>query len=154
MNSLVIDIKNLANKTVLDKGFEVIGVELLTNLNPMNVQLQIRRKGGGDVSLDDCALLSASIGDALENSRLFENPYVLEISSPGLNEILINERDFKTFKGFPVEVIIQNKNKSEIRKIGLLHERSKDHLKLNNKGQVSVISLEDVIEVRLTSPKG
>ena len=154
LNSLIIDIKNLASRTASDKGFDLVGVELLTHLNPMSIQLQIRRQGGGDVSLEDCALLSKPIGDLFESSELLNQPYVLEISSPGINDLLTTSRDFETFKGFPVEVIFFNETKSEKKEIGLLHEKSEDFLKLNLKGKISTISMQDVIKVKLTTKSG
>ena len=154
LNSLIIDIKNLANRTASDKGFEIVGVEILTHLKPMNVQLQICRKGGGDVSVDDCAILSAPISEAFDNSQLLKNPYILEISSPGINDLLNSPRDFETFQGFPVEVIFKDENQTEEKKIGLLHEKSEDHLKLNLKGRIIIIPMGNVIKVRLTSLEG
>ena len=155
MNPLVIDIKNIAQKTALDRGFQLVGLDLNTHLNPMTIQLQIRPKGGGDVSLDDCALLSSPISDAFDNSQLLNKPYVLEISSPGINDLLENDRDFQTFKGFPVEVILNDDNQStKLKKTGLLHEKSKEHLKLNLKGKISIFPIKSIIQVKLINPKG
>ncbi len=154
MNSLVIDIKNIANRTASDKGFEIVDIELNTHLKPMTIQLQIRPKGGGDVSLNDCELLSTPISDAFDNSQLLNQPYVLEISSPGISELLQSDRDFKTFKGFPVEVIFEDEKKSKIQKIGLLHERSNENLKINLKGRITNIPLKSIMKVRLKNPKG
>ncbi|WP_320663793.1 ribosome assembly cofactor RimP [Prochlorococcus sp. MIT 1223] len=153
MNSLVIDLKDLVNRTALDKGFEVIAVELHTHQNPMTIQVQIRPQGGGDVSLDDCALLNTPISDALDQSKLLQNPYILEISSPGLPDLLTTDRDFETFKGFPIEVSFIDDQESEVKKNGLLHEKSKDELKINSKGRVTIIPITSVIKVQLTTSK-
>ena len=153
MNSLVIDLKDLVNRTALDKGFEVIAVELHTHQNPMTIQLQIRPQGGGDVSLDDCALLNTPISDALDQSKLLQNPYILEISSPGLPDLLTTDRDFETFKGFPIEVSFIDDQESEVKKNGLLHEKSKDELQINSKGRVTIIPITSVIKVQLTTSK-
>ena len=118
------------------------------------MQVQIRHMGGEDVSLDDCASFSGPMGEAIETSNLINTPYVLEISSPGISEKLLSERDFQTFKGFPVEVLYKDKNASEQRQSGLLQKRSSDHVHLNNKGKISRIKRKEVIEVRLTSPTG
>ena len=153
MSSLVTDIKKIANRTASDKGFEIVDIELNTQLNPMKIKLQIRPQDGGDVSINDCALLSNPIGDAFENSKLLNQPYVLEISSPGISEFLEKDRDFETFKGFPVEVIFQDKNEYKHHQIGLLHEKSKESLKLNHKGRISIIPLKNIMKVRLNNPQ-
>ncbi len=119
----------------------------------MTIQVQIRAQGGGDVSLDDCARLSNPIEEALEASKLFNEAYVLEISSPGIGENLITDRDFVTFRGFPIEILHRTENGSEIQKSGLLLERSADHIHLNIKGRIARIPRQKVINVRLTTTK-
>ena len=120
----------------------------------MTIQVQIRHTDSEDVSLEDCAQFSDPMGQAIETARLFNDAYVLEISSPGLNDQLLTDRDFKTFRGFPVEVTYKDKNQSEKRKTGLLHERSNESLHINIKGRMNCICREDISAVRLISPTG
>jgi len=150
-DSLSIDIEKLANRAASDKGYDVVKIELLTHLSPITIQLQIQPKGGGDVSIDDCASLNPPISNAFDQSQLLNMPYVLEISSPGISELLTSDRDFQTFKGFPIEVTYLDQKQSEHKKIGLLVEKSKDFLKLNLKGQISNIPINNVLKVRLTT---
>ncbi len=118
----------------------------------MTLEVQIRHSSGADVSLDDCAGFSGVLGDALEVSTLLTEAYVLEISSPGIGDQLIEDRDFQTFRGFPVEVTHRDKDNSEQRLDGLLLERSDDELQINIRGRIKRISRDRVIGVRLTSP--
>ena len=133
-------------------GFDLCSVQLLTHLSPMTLELQIRHSSGSDVSLDDCAGFSRVFGDALETSSLLTEAYVLEISSPGIGEQLSTERDFKTFRGFPVEVLHSGKDDSEQRLEGLLLERNEEDLQINIHGRIKRIRRRDVIAVRLTNP--
>ena len=125
---------------------------MLTHMSPMTLEVQIRHSTGTDVSLDDCAGFSGVLGDALETSTLLTEAYVLEISSPGIGDQLIEDRDFQTFRGFPVEVLHRDKDDSEQRLDGLLLERSDDELQINIRGRIKRISRDRVIGVRLTSP--
>ena len=50
-----------------------------------------------------------SAAEEIENSNLLNCSYVLEISSQGVSDELTSERDFKTFKGFPVNVELNQK---------------------------------------------
>ena len=118
----------------------------------MTMQVQIRHMGGDDVSLDDCARLSGPMSEALEASELLHESYVLEISSPGIGENLISDRDFITFRGFPIEVVQHiESNSTEIVKSGLLLERSANHVHLNIKGRIERIPRKEVVTVRLTT---
>ena len=121
---------------------------------PMTIQVQIRRAGDKDVSLEDCARFSEPMGQAIEDSHLLKEAYVLEISSPGIGEQLQSDRDFNSFKGFPVEVTFKDENDSLKLRSGLLHERSPKHVHLNIKGRMQLIPRDEILGVRLTSPTG
>ena len=101
---LLPDLETLATDVAASKGFDLCGIQLLTHMSPMTLEVQIRHSSGADVSLDDCAGFSGVLGDALEASTLLTDAYVLEISSPGIGDQLSSDRDFQTFRGFPVEV--------------------------------------------------
>ena len=58
---------------------------------------------------------------------------MLEISSQGVSDELTSERDFKTFKGFPVNVELNQKISKTKFLHGLLYEKSKDYLAINIK---------------------
>ena len=149
---LLPDLETLASSVAEAQGFELCGIQLLTHMSPMTLEVQIRHSSGADVSLDDCAGFSGVLGDALEASTLLTEAYVLEISSPGIGDQLIEDRDFQTFRGFPVEVTHRDKDNSEQRLDGLLLERSDDELQINIRGRIKRISRDRVIGVRLTSP--
>ena len=146
------DLEHVAADTAAIEGFEIVGFQIQEKISPMTIQVQIRLQGGGDVSVDDCSHLTNPIAESIESSKLINAHYVLEISSPGLNDILETDKEFETFKGFPIEVSTRNKAKSPAIKSGLLHTRSKDHLLINVKGKISKIPRENVMQVKLISP--
>ena len=149
---LLPDLETLAAKVAASKGFSLCDIQLLTHMSPMTLEVQIRHSSGADVSLDDCAGFSGVLGDALEASTLLTDAYVLEISSPGIGDQLSSDRDFETFRGFPVEVHHRAKDNIEQRLEGLLLERDADTLKINIRGRIKRIARDCVIGVRLTSP--
>ncbi len=146
------DIEQIAANVASVEGYAVVGFNFIDNKKPMTIQIQICLKEGGDVSLDDCSHLSKPIGEAIEQSKLLDFPYVLEISSPGLNDILKTDKEFETFKGFPIEVSKKDETDSQVIESGLLHTRSKEHLLINVKGKISKIPRNLVMQVRLVSP--
>ncbi len=81
--------------------------------------------------------------------------FPLEIhQSEGIGDFLTEEKDFQTFKGFPVEVSYQDLKKIEQQTNGLLLKRTDNELQINQKGKTQRIPVEDVIQVRLTTPAG
>ena len=151
---LLPDLKELASATALDPGFELADLQALAHMQPMTVQIQIRRPSGDDVTLDDCAGFSAPMGQALENSARLTEAYVLEISSPGIGEHLQSDRDFQTFRRYPVDVIQRDTEGTQQRHSGTLLERTEDHIKISIHGRIKQISRDSVISVELTSPTG
>jgi ribosome maturation factor RimP len=123
-------------------------------MQPMTVQIQIRRSNGDDVTLDDCAGFSSPMGEALENSAVLSEAYVLEISSPGIGEQLQSDRDFQTFRRYPVDVIHRDTEGIQQRHSGTLLERTEDLIRISIHGRIKQISRDSVISIELTSPTG
>lgn len=142
----------LAKGVLESAGFELRGVQLLAHRIPLTVQVLVQRADGGDISLDECAGLSSPLGDAIEAAGLLPEAYVLEISSPGIGEVLHDDRDFRSFRGFPVEVHHRDAKGAEVRREGLLLERDAEAVHLNLRGRTRRIPRGDVIAVRLVTP--
>ena len=134
-------------------NFEIYSLKIQTNQNPIVIEIIIKKTNGDDISLDDCALFNVPASEEIENSNLLNCSYVLEISSQGVSDELTSERDFKTFKGFPVNVELNQKN-SKIKLLnGLLYEKSKDYLAINIKGKIKKIPFDEVLKISLCTIK-
>ena len=154
-NQTVTELKILTAKSATNYGFDVIDFKMFTHLNPLSIQVNIRHKNPDKkVTIDDCSILSQRIDEAIQDSSIINQPYTLEISSEGVGDFLTEEKDFQTFKGFPIEVTYQDSKKIEQQTHGLLLERSDNDLQINQKGKIQRIPVEDIIQVRLTSPSG
>ena len=134
-------------------NFEICSLNIQTNQNPIVIEITIKKTNGDDISLDDCVLFNTPASEEIENSNLLNCSYVLEISSQGVSDELTSERDFKTFKGFPVNVELNQKN-SKIKFLnGLLYEKSKDYLAINIKGKIKKIPFDEVLKISLCTLK-
>jgi len=150
---LIPDLRTLASQVAASAGFQVCGVQLLSHRIPMTLQVQLRLADGGDVNLDDCARFSVLLDAALEAGELLQEAYVLEISSPGIGEELSEDRDFRSFRGFPVEVRYTDaRTGGEARREGLLLERDATTVHLNVRGRTVRFPRSDVLAVRLVAP--
>ena len=146
-------LEKLLKKVASEWNFEICNLNLKTNHNPIIIEITIKKTNGDDISLDDCALFNTPASEVIENSNLLNCSYVLEISSQGVSDELTSERDFKTFKGFPVNVELNQKN-SKIKFLsGLLYEKSKDYLAINIKGKIKKIPLDEVLSINLCTLK-
>lgn len=59
----------------------------------------------GGVTLKECSALNREISGALDKSGIIEASYTLEVSSPGLDRPLVNEKDFVRVKGKRVRIV-------------------------------------------------
>jgi len=146
-------LESLLTNVAILWDFEICNLSIKTNQNPIVIEITIKKTNGDDISLDDCALFNTPASDEIEKSNLLNCSYVLEISSQGVSDELTSERDFKTFKGFPVNVELNQKN-SKIKFLnGLLYEKSKDYLAINIKGKIKKIPFDEVLKISLCTLK-
>jgi ribosome maturation factor RimP len=146
-------LENLLRKVVNLSGLEICSIKIQTNQSPIVIKIIIKKLNGDDISLNDCAEFNTPASKEIENSNLLNCSYVLEISSQGVSDELTSERDFKTFKGFPVNVEL-NQKKSKIKFLnGLLYEKSKDYLAINIKGKIKKIPFDEVLKISLCTLK-
>ena len=153
------DKKGKNNLEVLLQGvakefdLKIYSLNLLTNQNPIIIKIIICKTNENDITLDDCSRFNNPASAVIENSNLLKCSYVLEISSQGVSDELTSERDFKTFKGFPVNVELNQKNSQTKFLNGLLYEKSKDYLAINIKGKIKKIPFNEVLKVSLCTLK-
>ena len=148
-----IKLEYILKKAANEWNFEIYRLKIHTNQNPIVIEIILKKTNQDDITLDDCALFNAPASEEIENSNFFNCSYVLEISSQGVSDELTSERDFKTFKGFPVNVELNQKN-SKIKFLnGLLYEKSKDYLAINIKGKIKKIPFDEVLKISLCTLK-
>ena len=146
---LEILLKKIANEWDL----EICNLNIETNHNPIKIVITIKKRDGNDITLDDCALFNTPASEEIEKSNLLNSSYVLEISSQGVSDELTSDRDFKTFKGFPVNVELNQHNSKNNFLNGLLYEKSKDYLAINIKGKIKKIPFDEVLKISLCTLK-
>jgi len=94
---------SLLIEPILDEmGIELVDVEHLSEGGRWVLRIYADRDGG--ITLDDCVRVSREIEDLIEVKDLFQHPYVLEVSSPGLNRPLKKEKDFALAVGKDVNI--------------------------------------------------
>ena len=148
-----IKLENILNELANTWNYQVCSLNIQANQKPVILKIILKKTDGDDISIDDCALFSNPASEEIEKSNLLNCSYVLEISSQGVSDELTSDRDFKTFKGFPVNVELNQKN-SKIKFLnGLLYEKSKDYLAINIKGKIKKIPFDEVQKISLCTLK-
>ena len=103
MTQEIIDrVKAISDSILISEGMDLVEVEFRREAGGWVLRLTLDKSGG--VTLDDCTRMSREIGRSLDVEDFIENPYHLEVSSPGLDRSLKNERDFIRFSERRIKV--------------------------------------------------
>ena len=65
---------------------------------------KLEEDGYGWMSSDDCEFVSRYLSDRLDEEDPIKQNYYLEVSSPGLDRPLVNDRDYERFRGSRIEI--------------------------------------------------
>ncbi|PYT01929.1 MAG: ribosome maturation factor RimP [Acidobacteria bacterium] len=95
-------IDNIAIKAAESNGVEFVHSEILGSKRNMTVRIYIDKPEG--VTLDDCSIVSRAIEEVIDADDFIPSPYVLEVSSPGLERPLFSIKDFEKFTGKKAKV--------------------------------------------------
>jgi len=98
---------HLAEPLLASVGMELVKVECLKMKTRWVVRIYMDREGG--VTLDDCADISHQLGDLLDVHDVPPGPYTLEVSSPGLDRPLFQDKDFLKYRGSRVSLRLSEK---------------------------------------------
>lgn len=90
-------------KPITDElGFEVVDIEYVKEGSDMYLRSYIDKEGG--ITIDDCEAVSRRLDKLLDEENFITDPYILEVSSPGLGRQLKKEKDFIREQGKSVDI--------------------------------------------------
>lgn len=123
-------IRELAAQVAEGLGLELVEV---TSFGERRPRICVFVDGPGGVTIDHCATVSRGISAALEEELelLFEGPFRLEVSSPGLDRPFKDLADFRRNTGRRVEVHLAEARPGGVEQlVGVLEEADEQGLKL------------------------
>lgn len=132
---------------LLELGLELVDVEFVKEGPNMYLRIYIDKENG--VTIDDCQITSRKIEKVLDEKDIIETPYILEVSSPGLDRILKKNKEFERFKGRLVDVKLYKARNGEKNMTATLIKKVDDTLYLENEDGPLELNMKDVAVVRL-----
>lgn len=94
-------VQELITEILAGSVIELIDVEYVKEKD-WYLRVFIDKSGG--IEIDDCQNLSEQLGKKLDSLDIIEDNYILEVSSPGLDRVLKNEKDFVREQGKMIDV--------------------------------------------------
>jgi len=137
----------LAAHVLADQNMELIDLEYRREGRGWVLRLYIDKEGG--ITLDDCTRVSQEIGTVLDVEDFIGTPYSLEVSSPGLNRPLKNEKDFIKYRDHRIKVKTFDPIDNRRNFKGKLRKISDGRIEMEIDGGVVTIPLANVAKANL-----
>jgi len=140
-------VQAIADPILSEERMELVKIEYRREAKGWVLRLYIDKEGG--VTLDDCSRISQAVGRSLDVEDFILNPYTLEVSSPGLNRPLKNEKDFIRYRNrlIKVKTIDPVGNRRQFK--GKLLGASENRIEIEMDGGVLQIPLSNVAKANL-----
>lgn len=131
-----------------ENKFELVDVEYIKEASNWYLRIFIDKDGG--ITIDDCELVSRSFDTEFEDKDPIKEPYILEVSSPGLDRPLKKDKDFARSLGEKVEVKLYRSINKMKEFVGLLKSYDDDSITLElENGEDWSIARTDIAIIRL-----
>jgi ribosome maturation factor RimP len=95
-------VRAVAQRVTADRGYELVDVEIKSGKGGRLVRLFVDKEGG--IGLSELETVSHEVSAILDAEDPIEGHYTLEVSSPGLDRPLKDEKDFRRFLGKLVRI--------------------------------------------------
>ncbi len=133
---------------VTEQGFELVDVEYVKEGSNWYLRAYIDKEGG--ITVDDCELVSRAFSDKLDQEDFIEDPYILEVSSPGLGRPLKKEKDYIRSMGKRLELRTFRTINKQKEFYGILTAYDEDTVTIEpEEGQPMTFQKKDLALIRL-----
>lgn len=138
-----IEAEKLVTRLLSGTDYELVDLEYVKERD-WYLRIFIDKKNG--VDLDDCQKVSRIVDDELAKCDFLQSSYILEVSSPGLDRPLKNDRDLEREMGKQVDIVtyVQIEGKKEF--TGKLSAFSNDSITLDDS---MVVPRAQIASIRL-----
>lgn len=144
----VIDkIKELVTPILDGEGIELADLIFRREGKRAVLRLLVDKPQGG-ISLAECAKLNQIISQLFDQTTIFQESYILEVSSPGLDRPLETKQDFQRAIGRKVSVFTSEFIESKKNFMGELNAVEGENIILRLEDKEIKIPLEKIVKAR------
>ena len=143
---IVANTERLVTPIIEENHFELVDVEYVKEGSSWYLRVYADKEGG--INIDDCVLISRALETRLDEEDFIKDPYILEVSSPGLGRPLKKDKDFERNLGKAVELkrykALDNRKEFE----GILSGYTEDTVTINCEGEEITFNRKDLAMIR------
>ena len=141
------EVRQITEPILQSQGLELVDLEYQREAQGWVLRFTIDREGG--VTVEDCAEVSRELSAVLEVRDPIGNPYVLEVSSPGLTRPLKRPEDFNKYRNHLVKVKTFEPVEGRRNFKGILLGLEDDKVRLEMEGQAYEIPFRGIAKANL-----
>jgi ribosome maturation factor RimP len=145
----VATVTRFAEPLCTSEGMELVHIEYRRESGGRVLRLYIDRPGG--VKLDDCVAISRELSDILDARADTNEPYRLEVSSPGIDRPLGKLEDFRRFAGSKAKVRTRSAIEGRKNFTGILKAVVDNSIEMEIDGKPVAIDHDNIGQARLVA---
>ena len=135
----------LIEPTADSLGYRLWNVEYVREGADMYLRVTIDSDGG--ITIDDCEKFTRAIDSILDEADPIEGSYYLEVSSPGVERVLVTDEHFSQMAGAEVEIKLYRPIDGARTLTGVLVGRDDEYITLTTDGAERKIGRRDAAKV-------
>ncbi|MBE5897544.1 MAG: ribosome maturation factor RimP [Lachnospiraceae bacterium] len=133
---------------ILDRmGFELVDVEYVKEGQDFYLRAYIDKPGG--ITINDCVDVSREMNELLDQYDYISDPYIFEVSSPGLGRPLKKDKDLDRSIGKDVDIHTYKAIDKQKDFTGMLKSYDKDSIVIEIDGNDLTFNRSDISLIRL-----
>ena len=141
------EITDIIKPTIVSMGYELWGLSIGQQNNSLKFTLYIDGKNG--INIDDCVKVSNQVSHILDINDEFNAEYILEVSSPGFDRVLITQDHFEKYINEKVKMklkwLVQNRKNIK----GLITSVTSEHVVISDDKDNYEIKYDSIDSARL-----
>lgn len=141
------EITQLIEPIISSMGYEMWGLNITQQSNLIKLTLYIDSKSG--INIADCEKVSKQVTHLLDIEEIFDADYVLEVSSPGLDRVLITKDHFSKYINEKVKIKLKwlVNNRKNIK--GIIKNVTNEYIIINDNKETFEIKYDSIDSARL-----
>ena len=141
------EITDIIKPTIISMGYELWGLSIGQQNNSLKFTLYIDSKDG--INIDDCVKVSNQVSHILDIDDEFNAEYILEVSSPGFDRVLITQDHFEKYINEKVKIklkwLVQDRKNIK----GLITSVTSEHVVISDDKDSYEIKYDSIDSARL-----
>lgn len=149
LNPLEEKITAIIEPAITGLGYELVCVQEGAEGGQYTIQIMAVNPQTGLLGMDDCTKINRAISPLMEVEDPVTGAYRLEISSPGIDRLLVREKDFTDYVGFEIKAEVEPPIEGQKRFRGIIKGLEDNMVLLDTDNGQAALPFADIQKAKL-----